>query len=189
MTSCGHPSVGFPWAGLAWGFLVLLTQCTTVAVDQAWDRLDPLAPPDPSVQARWAHEAWRADRAVNQHPDDARALAKLADLRFLLGDPQEAAAAYARAFELDPGLRTAERLARHGTSLLHLERNSEAKAALDAALARDPENGRALLSSAAYQADIAEDRDAALQLLERADATGRVHVPPDFRSSLENDLN
>jgi tetratricopeptide (TPR) repeat protein len=158
-------------------------------VDQAWSRLDPLAPPDRATHARWAHEAWTAEQAWTGNPGDGRTAARLGDLRFLLGAPEDAAAWYERAFAADPGLRTAERLARHGTALLHLERNREAKAALDEALARDPENGRALLSSAAYEADISGNRAAALDLLHRAAATGQVRVPPDFRAALEHDLN
>jgi cytochrome c-type biogenesis protein CcmH/NrfG len=181
-------SIRFHLFGLLVG-LPLLCQCSATLVNRAWSAYDPLGTPPAETSARLDSESARLESRLLSHPNDLRALASLADLRFLQNREREAVELYRKYLSSCRRPASPERRARFGTALLHLEQNGEARAVLEQVLREDPENARALLSYAEYQADIAGDSAYAMALLQRAKDTGEIFIPPDFEQALIHDLN
>ncbi len=179
------------WLRAVWPLatVLLLCNCTATAVREAWSGYDPLQPLPPQQAMSFEKEAARLEARLRGRPDDRRSLARLADLRFLQNRNEEAAALYRKSLAGSTSSEHLEQKARYGTALLHVEENKEARAVLEAVLQEDPENPRALLSYAEYQANIIGDNAYAMTLLQRAKQTGRVFIPPDFEQALEQNLN
>ena len=167
----------------------VLCQCTSPVVSEAWDRYDPLHPPPESVSISLDTEASRLQSKLIKAPGNQRSMIRLADIRFLQGRETEAAELYARVLTGDLSQFSPESRARYGTALLHAERNTEARRVLEEVLQDDPNNARALLSYAEYQATILENNESARSLLARAKRRGGIHIPPDFEQALAENLN
>ena len=167
----------------------VLCQCTAPVVSEAWDRYDPLHPPQESVSLSLDAEAAKLQSRLIKSPGSQRNVIRLADIRFLQGRETEAAELYGRVLTGDLSQFSPESRARYGTALLHAERNAEARRVLEEVLEDDPNNARALLSYAEYQATILENNELARSLLARAKRRGGIYIPPDFEQALAENLN
>lgn len=179
------------WLRLVTGLTtsLLLCHCSAPAISQGWRNYDPLHQPPPQTIESLEKEAGRLEDRLRNRPDDRRSLARLADVRFLQNRESEAVELYRKSLSGSRKSANLEHWARFGTALLHVEENGEARAVLEAVLEEDPENARALLSYAEYQANIVGDSAYAMSLLRRAKQTGGIFIPPDFEQALEQNLN
>lgn len=166
-----------------------LCQCSSTMVNRAWEGYDPLQSPPAETSETLARESVHLESRLLKHPGDQGSLARLADIRFLQKREREAVELYRRHLSGSRRPVSAERRARFGTALLHIEQNGEARTVLEQVLKEDPRNARALLSYAEYQADIVGNSAYAMDLLQRAKQTGEVFVPPDFEQALLHNLN
>lgn len=167
----------------------LTSHCSSPRVTREWQHYDPLSQLSAEAARHLEHEASRLEAKLKRDPGDQGALAELADIRFLQGRKSDAVTLYREALaDVPPGTRLEHR-ARFGTALLHAELNSEACEVLEAVLREDPENARALLSYAEYQAEILGNSALAMSLLQRAKQSGAIYISPDFEEALEQGLN
>lgn len=165
---------------------------------------DPLKLGLEALQAeKYQEAATYFTQALERDPNDFAALFHLALARSLLGQDEQAIAAYKRVLELKPGLYEAE--LNLGMVLLRQKRAAEALPHLEAAAASKPEqaraqlylglalleNGRLAEAQKALETAVARDPNSALAHLALARALSRqgrlAEAEPHFRKAAELD--
>jgi tetratricopeptide (TPR) repeat protein len=127
------------------------------------------------------------ERFTQEHPSDPAGHFGLGRVTLAQGHREEAIGHFQRAIALDNA--SAAHWAYLGTAQLQLEKNADAVASLQKALALDPKQGQALVAMAEYAMTVEVDYDKALHHLEQAKASGFTAIPPELEPAIRQKLN